>query len=288
MTVSDVCTTTVHFSAYHFTGKERDTESGNDYFGARYYASSMGRMLSPDPSNMGANPANPQTWNMYSYSLNNPLVMTDPTGLYVCEDSTECSSKNDQSFAKSLSSAQNAVNGMTPGADRVAAQRAIDAYGAQGVDNGVNLRFDSNVNGGQGGAVTEVSGATGEKTADNPTGQNINVTFKDGNASAGLVAHEGSHVADGSDWVKSGFSASMNPTRGTTELNANHVQFNIMNQQLFMQSFPNPYNASLYGSKVKWNEGATFKAITPDLEKTLKEMYQGNYDKPAFDKRDRY
>ena len=48
----------------HFTGKERDTESGNDYFGARYYASSMGRMLSPDPSNIGANPANPQTWNM--------------------------------------------------------------------------------------------------------------------------------------------------------------------------------------------------------------------------------
>ena len=29
-----------------FTGKERDTESGNDYFGARYYASTMGRFLS--------------------------------------------------------------------------------------------------------------------------------------------------------------------------------------------------------------------------------------------------
>ena len=35
------------------TGKERDTESGNDYFGARYYASSMGRMMSPDPSAIG-------------------------------------------------------------------------------------------------------------------------------------------------------------------------------------------------------------------------------------------
>jgi RHS repeat-associated protein len=31
------------------TGKERDAESGNDYFGARYYAGSMGRFLSPDP-----------------------------------------------------------------------------------------------------------------------------------------------------------------------------------------------------------------------------------------------
>jgi RHS repeat-associated protein len=34
--------------ASHFTGKERDTESGNDYFGARYYASSMGRFMSPE------------------------------------------------------------------------------------------------------------------------------------------------------------------------------------------------------------------------------------------------
>jgi RHS repeat-associated protein len=33
---------------HHFTGKERDAESGNDYFGARYYGSSMGRFMSPD------------------------------------------------------------------------------------------------------------------------------------------------------------------------------------------------------------------------------------------------
>ena len=30
------------------TGKERDSESGNDYFGARYYASSMGRRMSQE------------------------------------------------------------------------------------------------------------------------------------------------------------------------------------------------------------------------------------------------
>ena len=32
----------------HFTGKERDAESGNDYFDARYYGSAMGRFMSPD------------------------------------------------------------------------------------------------------------------------------------------------------------------------------------------------------------------------------------------------
>ncbi len=47
---SSVCAPTVYFSLQsRFTGKERDTESGNDYFGARYYASSMGRFLPPDP-----------------------------------------------------------------------------------------------------------------------------------------------------------------------------------------------------------------------------------------------
>jgi RHS repeat-associated protein len=67
----------------HFTGKERDTESGLDYFGARYYGSSMGRFMSPDPSGLQyADPANPQTLNLYSYVLNNPLIFTDPSGLY--------------------------------------------------------------------------------------------------------------------------------------------------------------------------------------------------------------
>ena len=41
----------VHSSALiasRYTGKERDTESGLDYFGARYYSSGMGRWMSPD------------------------------------------------------------------------------------------------------------------------------------------------------------------------------------------------------------------------------------------------
>ncbi len=46
----------------HFTGKERDAESGLDYFGARYYGSGMGRFMSPDPSGLLAqHPEDPQT-----------------------------------------------------------------------------------------------------------------------------------------------------------------------------------------------------------------------------------
>jgi RHS repeat-associated protein len=69
----------------HFTGKERDTESGNDYFGARYYASTMGRFMSPDwsakiepipYSKLG----DPQTLNLYAYVGNNPMTRFDADG----------------------------------------------------------------------------------------------------------------------------------------------------------------------------------------------------------------
>ena len=67
------------------TGKERDQESGNDYFGARYYASTMGRFLSPDWSAKEepvpyASLDNPQTLNLYQYMRNNPLGGVDPDG----------------------------------------------------------------------------------------------------------------------------------------------------------------------------------------------------------------
>jgi RHS repeat-associated protein len=67
---------------HHFTGKERDSESGNDYFGARYYASSMGRFMSPDPSQLYyADPTNPQSLNLYNYGQNNPITNNDSTGM---------------------------------------------------------------------------------------------------------------------------------------------------------------------------------------------------------------
>jgi RHS repeat-associated protein len=69
----------------HFTGKERDTESGLDYFGARYYASNMGRWISPDWSKSPeavpyASLRDPQSLNLYSYVSNNPLKQRDPDG----------------------------------------------------------------------------------------------------------------------------------------------------------------------------------------------------------------
>ena len=65
-----------------FTGKERDAETGLDYFGARYFSGAQGRWTSPDAINLTdervLNPSN--TLNKYVYAGNNPLKYTDPDG----------------------------------------------------------------------------------------------------------------------------------------------------------------------------------------------------------------
>jgi RHS repeat-associated protein len=63
-----------------FTGKERDTETSLDYFGARYFSGAMGRFSSSDPGPYIA--TDPQTWNRYAYTRNSPLKYIDPTGKY--------------------------------------------------------------------------------------------------------------------------------------------------------------------------------------------------------------
>jgi RHS repeat-associated protein len=80
-------------STRHFTGKERDTESNLDNFGARYYSSMMGRFLSPDSSNVAspvpyAQLGVPQSLNLYGYVENNPLSRTDPDGHCTVDDET--------------------------------------------------------------------------------------------------------------------------------------------------------------------------------------------------------
>jgi RHS repeat-associated protein len=63
-----------------FTSKERDAETGLDYFGARYMSSAQGRFTSPDPDNYDARIDQPQAWNMYAYTWNNPLKYRDDDG----------------------------------------------------------------------------------------------------------------------------------------------------------------------------------------------------------------
>jgi RHS repeat-associated protein len=69
-----------------FTEQERDDETGLDYMHARYFANMQGRFTSVDPLQASARPGSPQSWNRYSYALNNPLRYSDPSGLTEFDD----------------------------------------------------------------------------------------------------------------------------------------------------------------------------------------------------------
>jgi RHS repeat-associated protein len=71
------------------SGKERDAETGLDFFLARYYSPAEGRFITPDWASRPepvpyAKLDNPQSLNLYAYVLNNPLSRFDPDGHVDC------------------------------------------------------------------------------------------------------------------------------------------------------------------------------------------------------------
>jgi RHS repeat-associated protein len=63
---------------HRFTGKELDPETGLYYYGGRYYDSGLARFISADP--FVPAPGSPQSLNRYSYVLNSPVNLVDPSG----------------------------------------------------------------------------------------------------------------------------------------------------------------------------------------------------------------
>jgi RHS repeat-associated protein len=76
--------TSTNNDTFRFAQTYRDSDSGLDYAQARYYASDVGRFLTPEPDPLM--PAkNPQATNRYNYTLNNPVNFTDPSGQFLAE-----------------------------------------------------------------------------------------------------------------------------------------------------------------------------------------------------------
>jgi RHS repeat-associated protein len=227
-------------AASQFTGKERDSETGLDYFGARYFSSAQGRFTAVDMYGVDQHPEEPQSWNLYSYARNNPLAIIDPSGEYVC--SSGVTSAQCGSFQGALDRAQELANAIKDqyGADSkryTDAQRAIDVYGSRGVDNGVIIKIDKDL---KYAGETLVSGSLLKKTVDNPTGQDIAVVLRpDSVGRYETDAHEGSHAADGADWIGSGFAPRANPTDYGTEFRAFMVGTSLVAAD---NSYPNLLN----------------------------------------------
>ena len=75
---------------FGFTGQMRLPEIGLDSYKARFYDPLIGRFMTPDPAGMVDGP------NLYSYVLNDPINLTDPSGLYlVCDSQGRCANSSD-------------------------------------------------------------------------------------------------------------------------------------------------------------------------------------------------
>lgn len=131
---------------YLFTGKERDSESGLDNFGARYLTSNMGRFMTPDWS-AKVEPVpyseldNPQSLNLYSYVLNNPIYQADadghaPLGLGGFEN---CASNNSSDDCKGQTVADQMKREHE--ADKASAQQKSGTSKGTGFLRGLGQRF---------------------------------------------------------------------------------------------------------------------------------------------------
>ena len=195
-----------------YTGKERDAESGNDYFGARYYASSMGRFMSPDWSAKAepvpyAKLGDPQTLNLYAYVGNNPLDRTDPTGHYddKCGGGDKKCEKGLNNFDK-----QNAKDLKSKSA-KVRAAAAV--WGTRGDHNGIGVKFvtqqQMNADHPAPAGFQADAAVTPGVTADHKLTVNAEFSENLGGSDLGqTIAHEGSHIEDAANFVNSYDAAS--------------------------------------------------------------------------------
>jgi RHS repeat-associated protein len=129
-------------SPVHFTGKPYDSETGLDYFGARYYAPALGRFLTPDWSATPeaipyANLANPQSLNLYIYVLNNPATATDPDGHWcILGWGSTCSKSTKLQPKESGVAGVAGTDALTGGLDTTAILDGLKALGDAATVNG--------------------------------------------------------------------------------------------------------------------------------------------------------
>ncbi|MFD9082463.1 polymorphic toxin-type HINT domain-containing protein [Streptomyces erythrochromogenes] len=97
-----------------FVGGTKEEATGLTLLGAREYDPTTGRFISPDPV---IDPGDPQQWNAYAYSNNDPINKSDATGLKVfCDNSSSCA-YNTQTGKTSNVNASQSANGGGGGSD---------------------------------------------------------------------------------------------------------------------------------------------------------------------------
>ncbi len=212
MTISVVCASTSCFSPSRFTGKERDSESGNDYFMARYYNSAMGRFMSPDWSAKEAPVPyakldNPQTLNLYAYLRDNPLGGADADGHSpgggctsspnVCQKATQIVSDPKKLGTDSIKLAKSAKVSVEAG---VGEEKKVNVAGVKGVVGG-SLHMKSTF------ALGDLSKSTVSVEAEGGAGVSVGDHSVGPTASVGLEGDLGGSVSPKAELAGEAFGA---------------------------------------------------------------------------------
>jgi RHS repeat-associated protein len=167
---------------YKFTGKERDVETGLDYFGARHYSNGLGRFITPDwaatPEPVPyADLTDPQSLNQYTYVRNVPTSRVDADG-----HETLLSRKGEEEFGKRM--------------DKVDAfvVRALNHPAVQGYLELFLLKFGGAAEGGAAGSAAkgaeEGAAAGGARGTTEGVGSNITANAEKGAASESKVLND--------------------------------------------------------------------------------------------------
>jgi RHS repeat-associated protein len=210
---------------YKFTGKERDSESNLDNFGARYNSSSIGRFMSPDPIGIIRQKLrDPQQWSMYSYARNNPLKWLDPTGQYVCNGTKQECKAEQQLIKEDLKSKDPKVKA----AAKVYGPLSKKA-GDKG-DNGVTVKFGEQGHGGETQFSHDKTGVVVTMNSDVVTkGASAAENSADNAQGHAAVAHEGGHVEDYKADIANHFDAPHDITMRQSEENGYALTNSVLN-----------------------------------------------------------
>jgi RHS repeat-associated protein len=188
---------------YKFTGKERDTESGLDDFGKRYYGNAIGRFITPDPLLNSGHPWNPQSWNRYAYVENNPLRYTDPTGLYKwgnCSGNADQCKAEEQRFRDSITKAKESLKNLDPNSKEAKElKKTLNKLGEEGKGN-IKINFGDashDKNGNPNLGLTVGNNITINYNAVDSTIKAFNLNASESAAlDAGVTTHEGTHAGN--------------------------------------------------------------------------------------------
>jgi RHS repeat-associated protein len=181
-----------------FAGYERDPETQLDYLGARNYSYTTGRFVQVDPVHQSAIANHPQSWNRYSYTMNNPVAWIDVDGLWTWGDGATDEYKDQ--FRKWYSDLQKARDGYKKGSKEYnKLDKILNTLGTEDDKNNVQIRFGTKAV--DGGALKESETAATETVSRTREGNGVKaqyaITFNTAllaDNNYGTLAHEGQHV----------------------------------------------------------------------------------------------